>query len=166
MLARLAPAVPLFGLFLAFAAATPALAEPTSLPDVTPTAATPSVGAPPVAHQAGSMEARSIIQRQLDAFQKNDADSAFALASPGLKETYANPHNFMESVRSGETPFFKRRITEYQDFVTAGDDAAQSVVLVDDDSYVWTVVYKLSRQSDGSWLIDGVVLVKSDALDA
>jgi hypothetical protein len=121
---------------------------------------------PAVAHEAGSMEARAIIQRQLDAFQKNDADSAFSLASPGLKETYANPHNFMDSVRSGETPFFKRRMVEYQDFVAAGDDAAQSVVLVDDDSYVWTIVYKLSRQPDGSWLIDGVVLVKSDALDA
>jgi hypothetical protein len=112
------------------------------------------------------MEARTIIQRQLDAFKQNDADSAFSLASPGLRETYANPHNFMDSVRSGETPFFKRRMVEYHDFVTAGDDAAQSVVLVDDDSYVWTIVYKLSRQPDGSWLIDGVMLVKSDALDA
>jgi hypothetical protein len=112
------------------------------------------------------VEARAIIQQQLDAFKRNDADSAFALASPGLKETYSNPHNFMDSVRSGETPFFKRRMTEYHDFVAAGDDAAQSVVLVDDDSYVWTVVYKLARQPDGSWLIDGVVLVKSDALDA
>jgi len=121
---------------------------------------------PAVAHEAGGMEARAIIQRQLDAFEHNDADSAFSLASPGLKETYSNPHNFMNSVRSGETPFFKRRMVEYHDFVAAGDDAAQSVVLVDDDSNVWTVVYKLARQPDGSWLIDGVVLVKSDALDA
>jgi hypothetical protein len=132
----------------------------------TPAAATPTAPTPAFTHLAGSIEARAIIQRQLDAFKSNDADSAFALASPGLKETYSNPHNFMESVRSGETPFFKRRMTEYQDFVTSGDDAAQSVVLVDDDSYVWTVVYKLARQPDGSWLIDGVVLVKSDALDA
>jgi hypothetical protein len=163
MLARLAPAVSLFGLFLA-CAATPAAAGNTAN-DVTPVAA-PNAAAPAIAHQAGSMEAQAIIQRQLDAFKKNDADSAFSLASPGLKETYSNPHNFMDSVRSGETPFFKRRMVEYHDFVTSGDDAAQSVVLVDDDSSVWTVVYKLSRQPDGSWLIDGVVLVKSDALDA
>jgi hypothetical protein len=118
------------------------------------------------AHDAGVAEAQALIQRQLDAFQRNDADGAFALASPGLKETYANPRNFMESVRSGDTPFFKLRMTEYHDFVTAGDAAAQSLVLVDDDSYVWTVVYKLARQPDGSWLIDGVVLTKSDATDA
>ena len=118
------------------------------------------------AHEAGSMEARTVIQRQLDAFKQNDASGAFALASPGLKETYNNPANFMDSVRSGDTPFFKRRMTEYHDFVSAGDDAAQSLVLVDEDNYVWTVVYKLARQPDGSWLIDGVVLVKSDATDA
>jgi hypothetical protein len=160
MFARLARAAPLFGL-LFVCASTPSIADVSA----TPTAAS---AAPPHAFMqpAGSVEARAIIERQLDAFKRNDADSAFALASPGLKETYSNPHNFMESVRSGETPFFKRRMTEYHDFVAAGDDAAQSVVLVDDDSYVWTVVYKLSRQPDGSWLIDGVVLVKSDALDA
>jgi len=157
MFARLVRAAPLFG-FLFVCAATPARADAAP----TPPAATPTA----FTHPAGSVEARAIIERQLDAFKRNDADSAFALASPGLKETYSNPHNFMESVRSGETPFFKRRMTEYHDFVTSGDDAAQSVVLVDDDSYVWTVVYKLSRQPDGSWLIDGVVLVKSDALDA
>ncbi len=165
MLARLAPAAPLFGLFLA-CAAMPAAAASTAPATAIPTAATPNAAGPAIARQAGSLEARAIIQRQLDAFKQNDADSAFALASPGLRETYANPHNFMESVRSGETPFFTRRMIEYHDFVAAGDVAAQSVVLVDDDSYVWTVVYKLSRQPDGSWLIDGVVLVKSDALDA
>jgi len=142
MLARSARAASSLGLFLAFAAA------------------------PAFAHEAGGMEARAVIQRQLDAFKRNDAAGAFALASPGLKETYADPRHFMESVRSGDTPFFKRRMIEYHDFAAAGNDAAQSVVMVDDDSYVWTVVYKLTRQPDGSWLIDGVVLVKSGALDA
>src|SRR5579872_312154 len=142
MLARSARAASSLGLFLAFAAA------------------------PAFAHEAGGMEARAVIQRQLDAFKQNDADGAFAQATPGLKETYSDPRRFMESVRSGDTPFFKRRMIEYHDFVASGDDAAQSVVLIDDDSSVWTVVYKLARQPDGSWLIDGVILVKSDALDA
>ena len=121
---------------------------------------------PAFARDAGGTEAQALIQRQLEAFQHNDAAGAFALASPGLKETYANPKNFMDSVRSGNTPFFNRRMTEYQDFVAAGDDATQTLVLVDDDSTVWTVVYKLARQPDGSWLIDGVVLAKSGATDA
>jgi hypothetical protein len=118
------------------------------------------------AGEAGGMDARTVIQRQLDAFQRGDAEGAYALTSPDLKAAYSNPFSFMDQVRSGNTPFFHRRITEFEDFVLNGDRAAQSVVVVDDDSDVWNVVYKLSRQPDGSWLIDGVILAKSDATDA
>jgi hypothetical protein len=122
-------------------------------------------GASASAGPGGGMEARGVIQRQLDAFQRGDADGAFALASPALKETYSNSGNFMDSVRSGNTPFFHRRVTEFDDFILNGDDAAQSVVVVDQDNDVWNVVYKLSRQPNGSWLIDGVLLSKADATD-
>jgi len=118
------------------------------------------------AGEAGGTDARTVIQRQLDAFQRGDAEGAYALTSPDLKAAYSNPVSFMDQVRSGNTPFFHRRITEFEDFVLNGDSAAQSVVVVDDDSDVWNVVYKLSRQPDGSWLIDGVILAKSDATDA
>jgi hypothetical protein len=126
------------------------------------------IGLPVVAMAAGEgggIGARTVIQRQLDAFQRGDAEGAFALASPALKAAYSNSNNFLESVRSGNTPFFHRRITEYDDFLLNGDDAAQSVVVVDDNSNVWNVVYKLSRQPDGVWMIDGVLLSKSDATD-
>jgi hypothetical protein len=122
--------------------------------------------APAFAGEAGGMDARTVIERQLDAFQRGDAEGAYALTSPGLKSAYSNPVSFMDQVRSGNAPFFHRRITEFDDFVINGDNAAQSVVVVDDDSDVWNVVYKLSRQPDGSWLIDGVLLAKSDATDA
>jgi hypothetical protein len=115
--------------------------------------------------EGGGIGARVVIERQLDAFQRGDANGAFALASPALKAAYSNPDNFMDSVRSGNTPFFHRRMTEFDDFVLNGDDAAQSVVVVDDESNVWNVVYKLSRQPTGSWMIDGVLVSKSDATD-
>jgi hypothetical protein len=122
--------------------------------------------APALAGEAGGVAARAVIQRQLEAFQQGDADGAFALATPELKAAYANSDNFMASVRSGETPFFTSRMTEFHDLAIHGDNAAQSIVLVDQGSYVWNVVYELARQPDGSWLVDGVVVAKSDATDA
>ncbi len=119
------------------------------------------------AGEAGGMDARTVIQRQLDAFQRGDAEGAYALTSPDLKAAYSNSVSFMDQVRSGNTPFFHRRITEFEDFVLNGDRAAQSVVVVDDDSDVGgTSSGQLSRLPDGSWLIDGVILAKSDATDA
>jgi hypothetical protein len=47
-----------------------------------------------------------------------------------------------------------------------GDVAKQNVLVVDDDSNVWAVVYELVRQPDGSWLINGCVVIKSDVLEA
>jgi hypothetical protein len=117
------------------------------------------------APEGGGMSARTVIQRQLDAFQQGDAEGAFAMASPALRAAYSNSDNFMNSVRSGNTPFFQRRITEFDNFVLNGDAAAQSVVVVDNNSNVWNVLYKLSRQPDGAWMIDGVLLSKSDITD-
>jgi hypothetical protein len=108
--------------------------------------------APAFAGEAGGVAAQSVIQSQLEAFQRGDAEGAFALASPDLKATYSTSGNFMESIRSGNTPFFSRRITEFDDFVVDGNS-------------VWNVIYKLARQPDGTWLIDGVLLIKSGAID-
>ena len=115
---------------------------------------------------ADGAEAQAVIVRQLDAFQRGDAEGAFALASPTLRESFSDSDQFMSSIRSKEKQFFHRRVTEFSAFMLDGDAAAQSVVLVDDDSDVWNVVYKLARQPDGSWLIDGVVLIEANATDA
>jgi hypothetical protein len=123
-------------------------------------------GASAIAADAGGVEAQTVIKRQLEAFQRGDANAAFALASPGMKETYSDPAKFMASVRSGETPFFNRRMTEFNSFAAQGDSAAQRVTLIDDASGVWNAIFKLTRQPDGTWLIDGVLLIKSDATDA
>jgi hypothetical protein len=71
--------------------------------------------APAFAGEAGGVAAQSVIQSQLEAFQRGDAEGAFALASPDLKATYSTSGNFMESIRFGNTPFFSRRITEFDD---------------------------------------------------
>ena len=42
-----------------------------------------------------------------------------------------------------------------------GDNVSQVVTIVDDDNEVWKALYKLARQPDGKWLINGCLLVKS-----
>src|SRR5579862_5866662 len=114
-----------------------------------------ATGAPPVAAgEAGGIAAQAVIQRQLDAFKRGDAEGAFALASPALKENFADSDRFMEIVRAKYTPFFHRRMAEFGTLAINGDTAAQSVLIVDDESDVWTVVYELGRQPNGSWAIN------------
>jgi hypothetical protein len=124
----------------------------------------PSV-APTAAAEAGA-EVRAVIQRQLDAFASDDASAAYALAAPGIKAIFQDSTTFMAMVRRQYAPVYHHRRAEFAEFSGEGDAVSQTLTIVDDDGQVWTALYKLARQPDGSWLITGCLLIKSDAKDA
>jgi hypothetical protein len=110
-----------------------------------------------------AVEAHTLIQRQLDAFEHGDATGAYALASPGIKVIFPNSDVFMEMVRDKYAPVYHHRSADFGPFKLDGDNASQELTIVDDDNQVWTAIYKLARQPDGSWLISGCLLIKSEA---
>ena len=110
--------------------------------------------------------ARALIQRQLDAFAEGDASGAYALASPGIRTIFPDSGIFMEMVKHQYAPVYRHRSAEFGAFTLDGDNATQLLTIVDENNEVWTAIYKLARQPDGSWLISGCVLIKSDAKDA
>ncbi len=120
---------------------------------------------PAGAGEAGA-EARAVIQRQLDAFAQDDAGAAYALAAPGIKAIFTDSATFMTMVRRQYAPVYHHRGAEFGEFSSEGDAVSQTLTIVDDDGQVWTALYKLARQPDGSWLITGCVLIKADAKDA
>ena len=120
--------------------------------------------APAPAGEAGA-DARAVIERQLDAFARDDAGAAYALAAPGIKEIFTDSGTFMSMVRSKYAPVYHHRHAEFGDFSSDGDNASQILTLIDDDNVVWTALYKLGRQPDGSWLITGCLLIKAEAKD-
>jgi uncharacterized protein DUF4864 len=120
---------------------------------------------PARADEAGG-QARALVQRQLDAFAAGDATGAYALASPGIKSIFPDSGIFMEMVRTRYAPVYHHRSAEFGAFSLDGDNASQILTIVDDNNEVWTAIYKLARQPDGSWLISGCVLIKSDAKNA
>jgi hypothetical protein len=108
-----------------------------------------------------AIDAKALISRQLDAFARDDAAAAYALAAPGLKTMFADSDGFMAMVRDKYTPVYRHRSVDFGDPVVDGDDIAISATLVDNDNQVWTAIYKLAKQPDGQWLIGGCVLIKS-----
>jgi hypothetical protein len=108
------------------------------------------------------VDAKALISRQLDAFARDDAAAAYALAVPGFKTMFADPDAFMAMVRDKYAPVYRHRSVDFGDPVVDGDDIAISATLVDNDNQVWTAIYKLAKQPDGQWLIGGCLLLKSD----
>ncbi len=108
----------------------------------------------------GAPEARALIERQLDAFSRDDAEAAYAEAAPTIKAIFPDADMFMEMVRNGYTPVYRHRSVEFGPAEQAGDTIEQEATFVDQDGQAWQALYKLTRQPDGTWLISECSLLK------
>jgi hypothetical protein len=105
---------------------------------------------------------RAIVERQFDAFERGDAEAAYALAAPTIKEMFGDAGQFMTMVRDHYAPVYRHRNVEFGAFAESGDEASLKATLVDDDNVVWTALYSFRRVSNGDWLISGCVLAKAE----
>jgi len=105
-----------------------------------------------------SSDARSTIQRQLDAFRAGDAGSAYGLAAPNIRGMFPTPDIFMRMVETGYPPVFRSRAATFGGLKPEGGGLRQEVYLSDADGKSWIASYTLARQADGSLKITGCSL--------
>jgi len=117
--------------------------------------------APAHAADAAPPEVRALIERQLDAFAHDDAEGAYALAAPGIKALFSDSDTFMAMVRNSYAPVYRHRSVEFGDFALEGEKVEQALTIVDEDNRVWTAIYLLERQPDGTWKTTGCLLTKA-----
>jgi hypothetical protein len=106
---------------------------------------------------------RALIERQLDAFERDDAAAAYALAAPTIKDMFSDADHFIAMVRDHYAPVYRHRSAEFGAFKESGNDASLEATLVDQDNVVWTALYSFRRVPNGDWLISGCVLAKAEA---
>ncbi|MGB7977417.1 MAG: DUF4864 domain-containing protein [Roseiarcus sp.] len=105
---------------------------------------------------------RTLVERQFDAFERDDAQAAYALAAPTIKDMFSDADHFMAMVRDHYAPVYRHRSAEFGAFKASGDEASLEATLVDNDNVVWTALYSFRRLSNGDWLISGCVLAKAE----
>ena len=115
--------------------------------------------APPELAAADRAAIRSVIERQLAAFQRDDAVAAFAYASPTIREIFRTPENFLRMVRRGYPPVYRPRQVEFRELVDVQGEPVQRVLLVGPDGVPMIALYVMQRQVDGAWKINGCYLV-------
>jgi hypothetical protein len=106
---------------------------------------------------------RAIVERQFDAFQRDDGQAAYALAAPTIKDMFSDADHFMAMVRDHYAPVYRHRSADFGAFKESGDEASLEATLVDNDNIVWTALYSFRRAPNGDWLISGCVLAKAEA---
>lgn len=103
---------------------------------------------------------RAAIERQLDAFKRDDAAGAYEMASPSIRSMFPSQDVFLEMVRRGYKPVYRPRSYAFGQGRDDGEGFEQTLQVQDQDGVDWDAVYSLERQPDGSWRISGCRLVK------
>jgi hypothetical protein len=109
---------------------------------------------------ADVVEIRAVIQRQIEAFRRDDARGAFALVSPGVRETFRTPENFLDVVRLGYRAVYRPSAVAFRDVLVMGEEVVQPVQITDVAGSPWVAYYSMQRQQDGSWKTNGCHLVQ------
>lgn len=110
---------------------------------------------PPQAERAAIV---ALIEKQVDAFRRDDGAAAFAFASPGIQARFGTPENFIRMVTESYRPVYRPRRMTFLDLVEADGVVAQKVLVEGPDGETVLAVYPVQRQPDGSWRIDGCML--------
>ena len=67
---------------------------------------------------------RAIVERQFDAFERDDGQAAYALAAPTIKEMFGDADQFMTMVRDHYAPVYRHRSADFGAFKESGDEAS------------------------------------------
>ena len=63
---------------------------------------------------------RAIVERQFDAFQRDDGQAAYALAAPTIKDMFGDADHFMAMVRDHYAPVYRHRSADFGAFKEFG----------------------------------------------
>lgn len=109
---------------------------------------------------------QSVIQAQIEAFRHDDADAAFALASPNIQARFGTAKNFIAMVRAGYQAVYRPRLYRFLEVERVEGQIVQKVIAIGPDGKAVVALYPMARLNDGSWRTDGCYLVPLEEREA
>ena len=104
---------------------------------------------------ADATQVRSVVQGQLAAFAKDDANKAFSYAAPNVRKTFGTASTFLDMVRRGYPVVYRPATVAFLTPDGAGNQAVQRVQMQDAAGNAYLATYTLERQKNKVWRITG-----------
>lgn len=103
---------------------------------------------------------KQIIEKQIEAFLKDDAETAYSFAAPGIQARYPDKDTFFAMVKKSYQPVYHPGNYAFGRSRMIGDGAMilHEVIIAGTDGRDWKAVYQMLRQPDGTYRIGGVAL--------
>lgn len=107
---------------------------------------------------ADAQSIRTVIEAQLAAFAADDAEAAFSIASEGIRKSFGTADNFLAMVKASYPVVYRPATVLFLDPERLAGEIMQGVEMSDDTDRLWIAIYRMQRQPDDTWRIDGCVL--------
>jgi Domain of unknown function (DUF4864) len=104
----------------------------------------------------------TVINRQLDAFNRDDTATAFSQASPMIQDMFGQAERFSGMVQSGYPQIYRSRAATFLKLETIDGRLLQSVLIEGLDGTFVSALYEMV-EVDGAWRINGCTLVRGEA---
>lgn len=104
------------------------------------------------------------IRQQLDAFGRDDAETAFGYATPDIQRIFGSSDNFLHMVRESYEPVYRSAGVEFGRLDAVDGNWVQTVQIVDGEGRVWRALFTMKRQPDKTWKVGGCQLVQTRAI--
>ena len=101
---------------------------------------------------------RQLIEKQLRAFQEDDCETAFALASPTIQSRFTPP-DFVRALGSRYSAILKPRSFMFQSFTSVENFPALTALIMDRSGNLAKAIFVLQHQPDFSWRVHGYELI-------
>jgi hypothetical protein len=121
-------------------------------------------GLPPGISPADKMAIQDVIQQQMNAFQHDDANGAYAFAAPNIKQIFPDAGVFLDMVRRGYPPVYRPKQREFSELGLRDGELVQEVELVGPDGRPVLALYTMEKEPDGHWAIAACTLIPSARL--
>lgn len=117
------------------------------------------VSAEDVVSDSDANAIRQVITDQLDAFRRDDGNTAFGYAAPSIQARFGSAETFMEMVRLGYPAVYRSIDATFEPPRLIGESTIQEVIVTGQDGQSFLAVYLMELQDDSSWRITGCSLV-------
>ncbi len=106
---------------------------------------------------------RRVIEQQLEAIRKDDAERALSFASPNIRRAFRDAATFMALLAKEYTPIKLWDKVTFLDLRTKEDHYVQRVKLIDKKGKVSVANYALVKADTGEWVVAGMAIEESNS---
>jgi hypothetical protein len=108
----------------------------------------------------------NVIRDQLAAFQRDDGRAAFAYTSPDMQDQFGSADAYLAKIAAAYKAVYRPKSVIFLNLAYSRGRLVQRVLLVGPDGGPVVALFPMIRMDDGSWRIDGCVLVPATGKSA